>query len=466
MADWQDFAARPKLEALCDAMEALPAKALKPESLAKEIKTMQAQWKELGASRASNDLWTRFKTAGDAAYEPCKAFFAQKQALRDEKQTAKVVLCDQLDELYKNTDWEAETPDWKAIQRAVNNAKRDWSRNRVPDRKPDRGLEQRFSDVLKPLDEKLAEQYDANALEKRDLIEKVQKLAEAEINQHSANQAKRLQSAWKQVGIVRRKDDQALWEEFNAHCKVIHSHQHAAEREKYQASMSHVFRARDIIKALRKISKSGESEDQQVQTLQAEFQALAEFPDKDKKFLLRDFRGALDACSKMQDTASKKRAQAEANEIGRLIELCEQLEVAVETPDSMSSTLRDDIAHAWDNSEASVARDSLSKLVARRDTALKHLDAGTKYDYDANETLRRQLLIRMEILADKETPAEDKALRMQYQLENLREGMTSSAVVDKRAELAKLVTDWHATPPASQRVKDALHSRYLNVTNQ
>jgi len=464
MADWQDFAARPKLEVLCDSMEALPAKELKPEALAKEIKSMQAQWKELGASRASNDLWTRFKTAGDAAYEPCKAFFEEKQVARQAKQDAKIALCNKLESYYKTIDWE--TPDWKAIQREVNNAKRDWSRNRIPDRKPDRALEQRFSDVLKPYDEKLAEQYDANVLEKRELIEKIQKLAEGEINQHSANQAKRLQTAWKQVGLVRRKDDQALWEEFNGHCKVIYKHQHDAQREQYQASMGHVFRARDIIKTLRKISKGTDNEDAQIQALQTEFQGLAEFPDKEKKFLLRDFRGALDACSRLQENASKKRAQAESAEIVRLVELCEQLEAAVESPEKNTETLRDDVSHAWDNDQASIAKDVLKKLLKRRDVALKHLDAKTSYDYDANEIHRRELLIRMEILADKETPAEDKALRMQYQLENLREGMTSSAVVDKRTALAKLEAQWQSAPPVKQSIKDSLHSRYLIATNR
>lgn len=464
MADWQDFAARPKLEVLCDTMESLPAKELKPEALAKEIKSLQAQWKSLGPSRASNELWSRFKTAGDTAYEPCKAFFAEKQEQRDSKQATKAALCDQLEKEYQTIDWDA--ADWKAVQRTVNNAKRDWSKNRVQDRKPDRALEQRFSDVLKPLEEKLTVQYDANVLEKKDLIEKIQKLAEAEINQHSANQAKKLQSSWKQVGVVRRKDDQALWEEFNTHCKVIYKHQHEQKREQYQASMSHVFRARDIIKELRKISKSPESEEQQVQALQTEFQALAEFPEKDKKFLLRDFRGAVDACGKMQETAHKRRASAEVNEVVRLVGLCEQLELAVELPENVTDTLLEDVSHAWQNSEASVAREILNKLESRRDAALKHIKAATQYNFDKNETARRNLLIKMEILADKDTPAEDKALRMQYQLENLREGMISSAVVDKRAELAQLTNDWYVAPPVKQSIKDSLHSRFLLATTK
>jgi len=463
MADWQDFAARPKLEALCTDMEALPAKELKPEALAKEIKSLQAQWKSLGVSRAANDLWARFKTAGDTAFEPCKVHFEEKQAARDTKIAAKNAICEQLEKQVTEADWDA--PDWKAVQRLFNNAKRDWSRNRVSDRKPDKQLEKRFSDALKPIEEKLKSQYEINIAEKRDLIEKIQKLAEADINQHSANQAKRLQNAWKQAGIVPRKEDQALWEEFNGHCKTVFKHQHEARQEKYQASMSHVFRAREIIKTLRKMSKSAETDEQQIQALQTEFQALEAFPDKDKKFLLRDFRGAVDACARKQETASKQRAQAAKKDIERLVELCEQVELVVETS-APADNLIDDLTHSWDAVQSSVARDTLSKLTARKDAAVKHLQANSKFDYDANETLRRKLLIQMEILADKETPAEDKALRMQYQLEQLSEGMTSSAVLDKQSVLKQLEIDWYASPPAKQSVKDSLQSRFLAATSR
>jgi len=464
MADWQDFAARPKLEALCIEMESLPAKELKVQALAKQIKSFQAQWKSLGTSRASNELWPRFKTAGDTAYEPCKAFFEEKQQERQVKLDAKATLCDELEKQFSSYEWD--NPDWKAVQRIVNNAKRDWSRNRVQDRKPDRALEQRFSDALKPFDEKLGEQYEANVGLKRELIEKIQKLAEGEINQHSANQAKRLQTSWKQVGPVRRKDDQVLWEEFNGHCKTIYGHQRDARREKYQASMSHVFRAKEIIKELRGIAKGQNSDEQAIAALQTEFQALEEFPDKEKKFLLRDFRGALDACSKVQANASKKRAEAESNEVLRLVELCEQLEACVESPELGTDSLKEDVTHAWDNNQANVSREIQSRLEARRDAALIHLEKSSQFDYSANEVLRRQLLIRMEILADKETPAEDKALRMQYQLEHLRDGMTSGAVVDKRAALAELETEWHAAAPVKQSLKDSLHSRYLAATRR
>ncbi len=460
MADWQDFAAKPKLELICQEMEALPAKSLKPPALAKEVKRLQESWKALGVSRASNDLWARFKLAGDTAYEPCKAFFEQKQAEREKKIDAKKQICVSLDDAFKETDWQA--PDWKAIAKLVSNAKRSWSQNRVTDRKPDKDLEQRFSKCLEPIESKLSEQYDANAIAKKELIEKAKVLAEGEINQHSINQIKRLQTTWKQVGVMRRKEDQTLWEEFNGHCRTIFKQQRDAEREKYKASMGHVFRAKDIIKELRALSKSNSVDDNKLQELTAEFQALEAFPDKDKKFLLRGFRSAIDSCSKATASQSRRKAQAEQEEIRRQVGLCEQLETLVEAGNATDNAI-EDIKHSWEASELTLGKEMAAKLVKRRDAALAHVAAGTQYDYDKAEEQRRNLLIKMEIAADIETPAEDKQRRMAYQLEHLRDGMTSSGVADQKRQLRDLEIEWFTAAPVKSELHNTLQSRYLKA---
>lgn len=460
MADWQDFAAKPKLEVLCESMEALPAQELAPDALAKQVRELQSGWKALGVSRASNELWSRFKTAGDIAYEPCKAWFDKKQQERQHKLDGKAALCDALEAEHATL---ADEPDWKAVVRRVNQVKREWSNLRVPDRKPDRSLEARFSAALKPFETALAEQYDANAATKQELSVKAQALAEAEITQHSANQAKSLLSAWKLVGIMRRKEDQVLWEGFNAHLGTIFKHQHKVEREKQRAGLEHVFRAKDIIKRLKVLSRGDVLDEGEVQQLSTEFNALAEFPERDKKFLLRDFRQALDACSRVQENASKRRVQAGREETKRLLELCEQLEVAVESPDGVVATLVDDVNHAWDASDVRVAHDLDAILAARRDRALGHIVAASQPDYDANEKVRRDLLIRMEVAAGVDTPADDKGRRMQYQLENLQQGMISSAMDDAKLTLANLEQEWLAAGPAKGAIKDALNSRYLKA---
>jgi exonuclease SbcC len=460
MADWQDFAARPKLEVLCESMEALPSKELSPDALAKEVRDLQNTWKSLGVSRASNDLWGRFKTAGDTAYEPCKAWFDQKQKERQEKLDAKAALCKSLEQQQESL---AENPDWKAIVRLVNNSKREWSKNRVADRKPDKALEQRFSDALKAYEEALSVQYVENSEAKQALVTKVAELAGGEITQHSANQAKSLLSAWKLVGIMRRKEDQALWEIFNGHLGTIFKHQHQVEREKQRAGLEHVFRAKDIVKRLKQLSKGDSLEESEVQGLSAEFNALAEFPERDKKFLLRDFRQAMDACSRVQESATRRRSDAEFEERRRLVGLCEQLEAATQQSGAQTSNLTEDISHAWETSDVRVVPEIAALLQKRRDAAFEHLSKGTHPDYAANESARRDLLIRMEIAAGLDTPTEDKPRRMQYQLQNLQAGMTSAGVNDSKLVLQQLEIEWIAAGPSSQAVSDSLHSRFLKA---
>jgi len=412
MADWQDFAARPKLEALCDKMEALPKQELEPEAIAKSVRELQSEWKSLGVSRASNDLWARFKTAGDTAYEPCKAFFAEKQNERQVKIDNKKEVVKQLEQAVADVDWN--TVDWKALQRIVNHAKRDWSRNRVTDRKPDRALEDRFTNVLSPVEEKLAEQYSANGALKQELIDKVAKLAEGDINQHAANQARSLQANWKNVGITRRKEDQVLWEAFNSHCRTI-------------------------FKTIK----------------------LAEFPEREKKFLWRDFRQALDGNAKQQENKTRQKRRQVFDEVKRLVELCERLEDAVEMPELVTGTLVEEVSDLWEASEIGLPKDWSSPLASRRDAAVAHLQASTQYDYSKTESARRDLLIRMEVIAGIDTPSEDKALRMQFQLANLQQGMTGSAVSDKKADLKELERQWLLMQPAPKDKRDALNSRYL-----
>ncbi len=460
MADWQDFAARPKLDTLCVSMEALPAQGLEPDALAKQVRKLQSEWKALGVSRASNDLWSRFKSAGDAAYEPCKEWFEEKQKGRQQKLDAKTALCDDLE---SGVELLSGDVDWRAVVKRVNQAKREWSNNRVPDRKPDKALESRFSLALQPFESALTDQYDSNAAEKQQLVEKAQALAEGEINQHSANQAKKLLAAWKLVGVMRRREDQALWEVFNGHLGAIFKHQHKVEREKQRAGLEHVFRAKDIIKRLKTLSRGDTLNEDDVQSLTTEFRELAEFPERDKKFLLRDFRQAVDSCSRVQEVASKRRAQAGQEETHRLLLLCEQLEGAVEQPDSAVDTLVDDVTHAWDASDVKVSPELDTILKARRDQALAHIKSGDQPNYEINDQLRRDLLIRMEVAAGIETPAEDKARRMKYQLEHLQQGMTSAGLNDKKQLLNQLEKQWMAVGPVKASIRDTLNSRYLKA---
>lgn len=461
LGDWVDFAARPKLEALCVSMEQLPEKKQEPLELAASIKSLQQEWKEVGRSPCSNELWSRFKTAGDTAFEPCAAFFAARKEDRDSRAKNKVAICEQLDVYLDSVDWEA--ADWKDVEKTLRIAKNKWRDNRITDRKPDRALEQRFTNQVNRFNEKLDVEYDANVTLKEALIEKARVLAEGDVSQHSVNQARSLQSSWKQVGIMRRKQDQSLWEQFNGHCRKIHKGLHEVQKQKSQSEVAHVNTARDLIKQLRVLSRASEPDDKRFAELQDQFNALPEFPERDRKFLFRDFNQVGEQFSRLRDSSSERHARSEFAELRRKSDLCRQYEILLETETPSDAEIQT-LDATWDDETAILPKEWAKGINARRTAALSHIKNGTRFDYAEAEKQRRMLCIRGEILMEKETPADDKALRMEYQLQNLQQGIGGAATADKKAELQSLVLEWLTLPPASAEQRDRLDLRFDSIT--
>jgi len=91
--------------------------------------------------------------------------------------------------------------------------------------------------------------------------------------------------------------------------------------------MGHVDRARDIIKTIRQLSRNAsEREESQCTELQDEFRQLAEFPEKIKKPLLKDFRGACDAFNRARASRGRKQQAMEMTSMRDMARLCELLE--------------------------------------------------------------------------------------------------------------------------------------------
>jgi len=541
LADWQDFAARPKLEGLIGEMRALPGGGLKPRDVANEIKSLQGRWKDLGSSRVANQLWDDFKTASDTAYEPCKIYFDELKKQRDARHRNREGVCDRLQQLYDSaTGPDAEELNPRELERTLQQARREWQNNRISGRKQSKSLEDRFQKLCVNLEGLLAPGYEKGATERRNLIEKARKLADGELNQHVINQAKSLQATWKNCSPASRKDDRQLWTEFNDLCGQIFGKHREEKRAQFKASMGHVDRAREIIKAIRQLSRSASDKDEQsFNELQDEFRGLAEFPEKLKRSLPKDFRTACDAFSNARSNHGRKQQVAEMASMRELCRVCEQIERGDITwheadnseshkpedgSDSSDQTGSDsvvepeadskedsaansaakpeaqeqsgaddtkimveenaseekaddsvaklkagteaDSSDVWESFAASVPKPWLKRISRRRDSAVACIKKGDSPFSKEQDKERRMQCIRLEIISDTETPAEDKALRMQYQLEQLQAGPDSALLGSDAESLRKHEIDWLCLPPASPAIAATLEQRFRKALGQ
>ena len=87
-------------------------------------------------------------------------------------------------------------------------------------------------------------------------------------------------------------------------------------------------------------------------------------------------------------------------------------------------------------------------------------EAAADIDLAARETALRMLCVRSEILTDRPTPAEDQALRREYQVQRLvqRMGERNEANPD---ELDALALEWVRVGPVPAAAHESLLARFL-----
>ena len=226
-------------------------------------------------------------------------------------------------------------------------------------------------------------------------------------------------------------------------------------------------RGKQIIAELKSVRNTSVALDEKaVQQLQDEFNGLPEFPERDQKYLFRDFNRAVEGLEKHRQSAIESAQAAEIQRLHHNAALCEQLEAMVGSSSENASGDIENVLAEWDDGEKTDKAQWKKAMIKRRETIVKQLQSNTAPDYEKNNAARKLLCIEMEILNDRETPVEDKQLRMQYQLERLQHGMSSAAAASPQAKAAELTISWLTAPPASPDLCEKLNTRFNSASGK
>ena len=420
LSDWQGFATEPKQIALCEQMEYLAEQPMEPEAKAERIKELQSEWRELGGS-SDRALWTRFKSASDRAFEPCKAYFEAKSGLKQANLEKRQAICAELETFLENADWT--TIDWKGAERIHQTARQEWKAAWPVEFRDNRPVQKRFDDLLKRLESPLDEERRKNEGLKQAIVERAEALIEHEPLQEAMNEAKALQSEWKAIGITRHREDRKLWQAFRKACDQIFARRDAQRDARQQATETADREATELFTQLAAVTPESSAE------------AL-----RDALTKLRDVKGN----SLSQDV--KERVQAAKGEFQR----------------ALDSKLLQQKVSQWQ--ELVSARGNGG--VASSDLP-DHWQALASTQASLSD---RELVIRAEILSGMESPAEDQQRRMEIQVQRLSEGMGNTEQAgDRLSELEKLVAQWCLQPSdetPETALSERLNSALSGITDQ
>ena len=459
LGDWHEFAVTPKKEALVEQMQSLVNSSLPPAPLADKIHKLQEQWKELcrGGQNQDENLWQEFHKASQEAYEPCKTFFEKQSQEREQNAEQRKTLITQLNEYLDAYDWSS--ADWKEVEKTLRIARDAWQSYWPVPRKDIKILQDEFDRLMDSLYAKLKAEHERNRLKKQAIVDQASKLLEHTDIQEAIESAKRLQSQWQAVGHCKRKDDQALWKAFRAHCDAIfekRSQENEAQRdEREQAKM----KALDLLQQLEsKLDLKGQDyldARADIDQINVEFKNIGELPRADSRAIFEHF-------NQLQESLQNKIRE----ERHALVEL--QWQTVFTLADELRQLERTSISGADISEELGQFQQRMIEVKRwpadsqhQLEERLKNINALAQQDLDNSATQLRMLCIRSEIVNQLQTPEEDKALRMEYQVELLRnEGLGQATPAEDDQNMVEYLDLWLQQPGCEDNAYKNLLERF------
>jgi len=434
LRDWQTFATGPKREALCAALQVLVDQPLPPPDQAQRLKSLRADWRELGPVANASDarLADRFNALAEQAFEPCRAYFAEQAELRERNLAERARICTQLADYLQSTDWHR--ADMKAAEQILRTARDAWRGCQPVDRRAAREVDARFESLQEDLHHRIKAHWERNAAAKQALVDAALALCsdDGEIDSR-INQAKGLQQQWKAIGPVQpRPRDQALWSAFRSAC-------------------DNLFTARDAVR------ESGAAEArllaaQCAAALDAFETTLGELtPTSASPAQARALREQMRDLDALPAQARQPLAQRRDELLKRHWRLLEAQSV------SAQRARLEALEHAdreFSAAEAAHADGAPAPAVPERCFEPRLARAGGPVPFD---TLRR-LTLRAEQAAGIAPPPEDESLRLEIQVERLRAGMSRSDADDP----LQLAEHWCGMGPKDAGV-DGLRKRFFTA---
>ena len=467
---WNTWANIQEREMLCEQAETLINSDADPQDLAQQVKTLRTQWKKLEGP-SPDALWDRFNEACDKAFEPCKNHFETQAEERKSNLTKKQTLCDQLEQYLGSMDWSADNShaiDWALVEQTLQQARVEWKGIGAVNRRDKKSVEDRFDQLMEQLYNKLKDYWSNNRAQKQQLLAKAKELVElaGQDIQHAVNETKNLQHQWKTIGNAGRYQEPKLWKQFRHYCDQVFELREQNFKEKQNELEHHLQEKQGVCEQIEALS--GETTDiaklqNGLQDLQAAWDNIGPVPKPQQTDINHRYEQACAAIIKQVKEQQWQQTLARLKQLQQKATVCEQLEALDMTDPSATSKLKE-LQTQW--SELPALHDQLEKAITQRyQRALSGLTNGSLESLkEQNREILEQQALRLEILAEVESPPEAREARLSHQINLLENHLkTGELPKDKQQQTLDIIQQWHLCGPVDKEVKARLQPRVNNA---
>lgn len=450
LGDWHEFAVTPKKEALIQQMQALITADIAPADKAEKIHDLQDSWKEIskGGQQQDEQLWNEFQQASQTAYAPCKEYFEKQAAERELHLQKRRDMVSQLQSYLQAYNWDA--ANWKDVEQTLKTARQEWQTYWPVPRKAGNELQKEFEHLMEEIFGKMSAAFEINKQSKQQLVDQAKQLVDAEDVRAACEKVKQLQTNWKTIGRTWFKEDQSLWNEFRQACDAVFAKRQqeftAAQAER-QAILA---KAQELVTKVTDLANEDNASEikARLDGIQKEF-AEVELPRDQVKSFENSMQKAV---ASVKEHIRQLHAALEKNRWQSIYDLAKQVstyEIACVAGQS-DETQFTAIAEAL-NSNADWPK-AISHALQTRLSNAKNLVSA---DVDESNRQLRELVMRADILAGRESPEDERPARMAYQIQQMQQGFGKSQV-----KFNDLQQEWFATPALSADY-DQLLARFI-----
>lgn len=466
---WRHWATQNAREQLCERAEGLASMEAGPPAIAREVRECRDAWKELDKSdgAASKALWTRFDTACEKAYEPCQAYFDEQKKTREQNMARRVELCETLETLAAETDWEA--PPWRDVTDVLRDTQRKWHRAGPVDRRLKHKIGKRFKSACVTIDSHLAAERVEECRRREALIERIENISPDA--RDSIRQVKQAQRDWKPLVQSDRRIERDLWRRFRTACDTVFEHHRSQIEAVDQERAQHLGEKKAVIGQIETMASElrealdndqidaarNEEARKKLNLLRSGWRRIGPVPRDAEKSVEQEFRAACDKLSAVGREADARAAAKALATLQSVAACCDRFEREIANGTPVDTAELGEQLQACENVAAlQPVRERL--LLVQQATGG---DAGSQKkiaeSLSDNLARKRQLCLELEIAANIDSPPEHEQERMQYRVSQLSASL-SGRHPQRNAEA--LQREWFATGAVPAEVQDDLEQRF------
>ena len=259
----------------------------------RELQMLHKMWKEdIGpvAKEYREEVWEKFSEATKTIHEKRQAFITEQEKDFEKNYEAKLDLVSQINEITENTK-----DNHKAWQNAIKKVQelRDqyFEAGKVP-RNKNKEIWNAFKEATRTFNRTKNSFYKNQKKKQYENLEKKKELVKiAEENKDSDDfnvvtpLMKKIQSDWKSIGHVPRKDSDKIWKQFKEACNYYFDRLHAQKDEANKEELEHYKAKEALLEEVSNLELSGDT-DKDLQLIKekiAEWKAIGRVPYSKKK---------------------------------------------------------------------------------------------------------------------------------------------------------------------------------------